>query len=312
MSYDVFVSQVMSLLKQHFGSDYSISVHQVPKNNGLLFDGLSISRRDCSIAPTIYLNPLYARYQKGVPLEELLTEIIALYQENASLSPINPELLSRTDFVLPRLAVKLIHRQSNNVLLEQVPFRPFLDLAIVCFLYLGVREGRQMTVLVSYAHLNLWDLNQEVLFRIALLNTPRLFPFRLCSVKEAGEEMLGSLPKSANMQAFPHNCREEPEFLYLLTNRLGLDGAAAMLYPSVLKDFSNQEEKDLIIFPSSVHEVLLLPVSDPSQGTHLSSMVREINQAQVPREERLSNQVYLYRRSTGEFSILSESGETIL
>ena len=125
MSYDVFVSQVMSLLKQHFGSDYSISVHQVPKNNGLLFDGLSISRRDCSIAPTIYLNPLYARYQKGVPLEELLTEIIALYQENASLSPINPELLSRTDFVLPRLAVKLIHRQSNNVLLEQVPFRPF-------------------------------------------------------------------------------------------------------------------------------------------------------------------------------------------
>ena len=85
-----------------------------------------------------------------------------------------------------------------------------------------------------------------------------------------------------------------------------------MLYPSVLKDFSNQEEKDLIIFPSSVHEVLLLPVSDPSQGTHLSSMVREINQAQVPREERLSNQVYLYRRSTEEFSILSESGETIL
>ena len=67
MSYDVFVSQVMSLLKQHFGSDYSISVHQVPKNNGLLFDGLSISRRDCSIAPTIYLNPPLCPLSKRRP-----------------------------------------------------------------------------------------------------------------------------------------------------------------------------------------------------------------------------------------------------
>ena len=312
MSYDVFVSQVVSRVKQHFGSGYSISLHQVPKNNGLMLDGLSISRQDCPIAPTIYLNPLYDRFKKGVPLEELLKEIITLYQENASLLSIDPDLLSRTDFVLPRLAVKLIHRASNRELLEQIPFRPFLDLAIVCFLYLGIREGRQMTVLVSCAHLNLWDLSQEDLLRIALQNTPKLFPFRLCSVKEAMEEMLSTLTDSADIQALPHSSWDGPEFLYLLTNRQGLDGAAAMLYPSVLRDFSNREGKDLIIFPSSVHEVLLLPVSDPAQGAHLSSMVREINHAQVPREERLSNQVYLYRRDTGEFSVLSESPETVL
>ena len=62
MSYDVFVSQVVSRVKQHFGSGYSISLHQVPKNNGLMLDGLSISRQDCPIAPTIYLNPLYDRF----------------------------------------------------------------------------------------------------------------------------------------------------------------------------------------------------------------------------------------------------------
>lgn len=312
MPYDVFVSQIMSRLKQYFGSDYSISLHQIPKNNGLMLDGLSISHLDCPIAPTIYLNPVYARYEKGASLEELLSEIIALYQENASRSSVSLELLSRTDFVLPRLAVKLIHRASNKTLLEQVPFRPFLDLAIVCFLYLGVREGRQMTSLVSYAHLNLWDLSQEDLLRIALQNTPRLFPFRLCSVKEAMEEMLSSLTDSADIQALPHSFWDGPEFLYLLTNRQGLDGAAAMLYPSVLKDFSDREGKDLIIFPSSIHEVLLMPVSDPSQGAHLSSTVQEINRAQVPREERLSNQVYLYCRNTGAFSVLSESAETFL
>ena len=46
---------------------------------------------------------------------------------------------------------------------------------------------------------------------------------------------------------------------YVLSNRSGVNGAACLLYEDVLKNFADGVEKNLIILPSSIHEVLLLP-----------------------------------------------------
>ena len=47
--------------------------------------------------------------------------------------------------------------------------------------------------------------------------------------------------------------------MYVLTNKYKLWGAAAFLYPGVLKATAKRFGKDLIILPSSVHEVILIP-----------------------------------------------------
>ena len=52
-------------------------------------------------------------------------------------------------------------------------------------------------------------------------------------------------------------------------------------------------EQDLYIFPSSVHEVLVVPIFT-DQKEELKSIVRDINRTEVSKEERLSDNVYRY------------------
>ena len=303
MSYDAFVSHVTSSLKQRLGEEYVVQVNQITKNNSLVLDGLSIFQKDSFIAPTVYLQECYDRYRGGLPMDALLDEILSLYHAHAGSPKFTLEMLERTDFVLPHIAFRLIHRASNEQLLKTVPYRPILDLAMVCFLHLGKEGKRHLTTRITHDHLKLWEISEDDLFRIALQNTPSLFPARLCPVREAVDQMMD----------FPGPRKSEaPDFLYLLTNRPGIDGAAAMLYPSLLADFAQKRGHDLVILPSSVHEVLLMPTDDPGDGDGLSQLITQINRQQVPKDERLSNQAYLFSRETGQLSVLSSSAETSL
>ena len=76
-----------------------------------------------------------------------------------------------------------------------------------------------------------------------------------------------------------------------------------MLYPDTLKDFAELFETDLIVLPSSIHEVLLLPDSGDRLYEELGLIVASINRTEVEAEERLSNQVYLYSRSMGRLQM---------
>ena len=87
---------------------------------------------------------------------------------------------------------------------------------------------------------------------------------------------------------------EEVLKLYLLTNQRGYNGAATILYEGVLEKFAEEVGKDLILLPSSVHEVLLLPDGGYSDYEALSALVQAVNETQVRREEWLSDHVYRY------------------
>ena len=51
-----------------------------------------------------------------------------------------------------------------------------------------------------------------------------------------------------------------------------------------------------IVLPSSIHETIILPPKDAKKYEGLAKMVREVNDTQVDREERLSYHVYVYSR----------------
>lgn len=83
---------------------------------------------------------------------------------------------------------------------------------------------------------------------------------------------------------------EAPSSLYGLTNQWGIHGAAAMLYPELLKNFADSQGADLAVLPSSVHEVILVPVKGDLDFEWLRCMVRNINLSEVPPEDWLSDQ----------------------
>ena len=92
--------------------------------------------------------------------------------------------------------------------------------------------------------------------------------------------------------------------MYVLSNRTRVQGASCILYPNILKDFAAAVKSDFYILPSSVHEVILLPVQGDEDEEGLKRMVCEVNETQVEREEVLSDSVYYYSREREKLSIL--------
>ena len=64
----------------------------------------------------------------------------------------------------------------------------------------------------------------------------------------------------------------------------------------MLKEFADSQGSDLVILPSSIHEVLLVPYKERLDFEYLRQMVRNINGLEVPPEDQLSDEVYLYER----------------
>ena len=69
---------------------------------------------------------------------------------------------------------------------------------------------------------------------------------------------------------------------------------------------------DLVILPSSIHEVLLIPYEPNISFQELTNMVSHINRAEVPIEDRLSDQVYLYSRNLDSVVIAGTSTDSLL
>ena len=79
-------------------------------------------------------------------------------------------------------------------------------------------------------------------------------------------------------------------------------GAVGMLRTDLLEKFAEQGGCDLYILPSPIHEVLLLK-DDKMPVNELREMVRSVNRGVVDEMDRLSDEVYYYRRGSGKEEI---------
>ena len=92
--------------------------------------------------------------------------------------------------------------------------------------------------------------------------------------------------------------------LYVLTNAIGINGAATIFYPGALEAFAQEVGQDFYILPSSIHEVLLIAKSEVEDSRDLKDMVWEANRTVVSERERLSDQVLYYDWKKEEVRLL--------
>lgn len=147
------------------------------------------------------------------------------------------------------------------------------------------------------------------LAKSAYINTPREYPAQIQSMsdllREIAQKNMGEHYDPALMDELIGSDDVSP--LYVLSNTNGLYGASCMIYQDVLKDFADRIQADIVLLPSSVHEVLLTPKLPETSYEDLSSMVTSINRQEVSLEEQLSNQVYLFSREEGKLKIVSSA-----
>ena len=82
--------------------------------------------------------------------------------------------------------------------------------------------------------------------------------------------------------------------LYVISNECKMKGASAILNKEALAQFARSHNtEDIIIIPSSIHEMLLVPYTEDMDLDYFSAMVREVNNTEVRPEERLTDRAYI-------------------
>ena len=302
MRYDVFLDRICRMVSDRLGEDAEVSLHKVLKNNGTVLDGLVIRDPSSAVAPTIYLNPYYQEAERGLPLSRITDHILMVREQNPGIPEEVIDSSEQFDVVTDKISYRLISREQNSRLLEEVPYYPYLDLAVVFSLVFETSIGTRVSTLVRNEHLEAWKVGKEALIPLAETASPILMPPSLVNL----EEMLAdrnSLPASATGAALELPVEEEikraRESLYVLSNKLGAYGATSILFPGLLEDLADRLQDDLVLIPSSVHEFLISPKSMACPDETLNEMIRQVNQSEVLPEERLSDHAYYYSRELG-------------
>ena len=107
------------------------------------------------------------------------------------------------------------------------------------------------------------------------------------------------------MLGLPDELNDDMPSLYVLTNEKNFYGAGAFCVKSIVKDILDFMKCDIFIFPSSKHELIIVPANSLCQDAkELTEMVHQINQDMVEEKDRLSDNVYHLCYRTGVLSTL--------
>lgn len=295
-----------------------VEIQEIEKNNGVIKYGMIIHNEKKSVSPLIYLEPYLMELRKGKPIEETAESIYYIYQKwNKSDSIIASNDLN-VGLAKDNMIYQLISLEKNEERLRNMPHRIIgEDLAVVFSVLLEKNNQAMMSAKISHDCLKHWGMKEEELWELADKNTPKLLPVKMerltdvlidllkAQIEESGIE-LNEEAWNNLLDTHKKQMDEQVELpMYILSNQYKVWGASTILYPGALKAAAKQLDGDLIVLPSSIHEVILVRKEMMLDYDTMAEMVKEINQKEVLEEEVLSDSVYLYCRKDDSFRRVS-------
>lgn len=293
-----FVREIASEVGKAMGEGYAVDTREILKTNGIVMHGLNISKQQMNLGTCIYVDNYYEKFGRGeMEVEKIVEDIIKVYEENTL--EIKCDISNFTDYtnIKTKLRGRLINTEKNKELLKMLPHREILDLSLIYSVDYPLEDSERLgSIRVTKLHTDIWKVSEGELYQQVKENMEKYDESSLKSMGQVLSELVG-----VDESIFENG--EVPP-IYILTNKMGLYGAVQLLDKKILKSVSAIREKDLIILPSSLHEVLLLPVNDKIPDIDsIVQMVREVNDTQVASDEILSNHVYYYNYQTGAITI---------
>lgn len=268
-----------------------VEISVVKKNNGVSKAGLSIREDEHDVSPLLYLDGYYIHYQNGELLENIIRNIRADYDKKVQMAAVKIPNLQEFENIRGRVIYRLVNYEKNKEILEDCPHIRLYDLAVTFRWVARIDDVGVSTSLITNKQVKEWGVSVNDLVLAARQNTPRLFPAQIIDM----EEML------AGMVSFILYPSTIP--MYILTNKQELNGASALLYGDILKDFANKKGADMYILPSSIHEVIMVPADRINDPTKLLSIVHDANTTVVSIGDVLSDSVYYYDRKKDQILV---------
>lgn len=291
LDYTSFVSLIKRMVTDRMGQGYKVKLIKVIKNNSLELDSLVVLKNGENIAPNIYLNSYYDSYIEGTPITEIIDRLCLIYK-NCSISVVKPDFEYTIELMRPYIFFRLVNFERNKQLLKKLPHVRYLDLAITFHCLVRCDEDSINTIRITNKHIERWGISRDELMELAKENTIRFFPPVIKTIKEV---IPGLLYSGELDEISEYGVKDEiicP--MYILTNQKGINGASCMVYKGIIQEFAQLIRSDLLILPSSIHEIILVPCNVAEDRERLRRMLIDINASQVPVEEVLSDNIYTF------------------
>lgn len=247
--------------------------------NGVVLKGITLGNEP--VCPTLYVDQ-YLDYEEE-DLEDAVDAIVYQYNKAKEMMPaVDPKQLMDWNYIKDRLQLCLQKRTD-----EDICKREFLDLEEYVRVVVDTNGESMGSFKVKPEHLNLLGVTETDVFDTAWKCTDSTIIVQDMAVVMA--ELVGmSIEDAMEIQ------KENP--MIIASNERKIHGAIAMKASEKLAEVADRYRTDLAILPSSIHEILLIPVKEDMNFRELGTMVREINATQVSPEEVLSNHAYRYSR----------------
>ncbi len=280
-----FTEQLAKQLEEAVTRDYGLPVTADPKeilkNNGMERQGITVNFAGSRVAPTVYTEDAYRDYQNGMSVREIADRmsetVYKAYQEMPEMPELTPEAAKKA------ITLTLVNTKQNEERLRNIPHFTVADgeLAAVPRYYLNP----EASFIVTNETCGMMQLTPDEVLKIGQDNINAQH-FEVKSMREIlagymGEEMADMMQPS-----------DMPDFL-VLSSADRLQGSKALLSEEALNEV-HEKLGDYMVIPSSIHEVLCLPISDDMEPDTFRNMVREVNGSQVAPEERLSDNIMKY------------------
>lgn len=306
LSFQKFIEKVKTEIHLLCGDGYQIIMEPVPQNNGTEQTGIDIRKEQGEEMAHLCLDAYYEQYLAGMTVEEAARDIWDIFNSFEQ-SGVSEGLLNDFEKVKNKVVFSLVNYGMNKERLESMPYVPYLDLAILFYVLLERTENGERTAVITNKELAAWGTTKEELLRLARQNTPRLY---MAEVNSLNDVMKSFVKDKKSKDFFDEFIGEEESSLYVLSNRHNVKGAAVILYDGLLKEMSKVLGHDLLILPSSVHEVLVMAYDKTMDFLSIRDMVEHINEVEVPVCDVLSDQIYRYNREKDQVSFLIEDMES--
>ncbi len=171
-----------------------------------------------------------------------------------------------------RIIWQVVNTKRNQKLLETVPHRQFLDLAVIYHIWSEDDAG----CIINNRQAEEMGLDEEALFQAARRNRKELLPVRKIT------------PPGSHVT--------------FLTNQKEMFGAGLILESQEIKQVADRIKDDLYIWASSIHELILAPVKEWTADI-LKKRIWDANRTVTKPEFYLSDTLYYYDREKDEVRI---------
>ncbi len=202
----------------------------------------------------------------------------------------------RTDFYSGRenfkrirdyITFELINYKLNAAMLLNAVFEPVLDLAKVYIIMTFDREDLPAVTLIEKDMFESWGISRDELRVIAQKNADRLMEPRIHILK-------GTFKRNADID------------IYICSNPRQFLGASVMVYKSrPIQTWAVNKHMNVLIIPSSIHELLLVEAKDFIGIEKLRDVMKEFNESTNKRSEVLSSNIYRYMTKNNDIEMMT-------